>query len=334
MTPRVSVLLPVRDAAATLEAALRSVARQSFGDFECLVVDDGSHDASAEIAVRFARRDRRFIPVRWGRRGLVAALGTGAAHCRGELVARMDADDVMHRERLQTQIAMLDARPELTAVGCHVRIFPRSPQRPGRLAYEAWLNSVRSAEDVAREAFVECPVAHPTLTIRRAALERHGYREASWPEDYDLVLRLLAAGAKLANAPRRLHAWRDSDHRLSRRHPRYAIRAFVACKAEFLARGFLAAHRRYVLWGFGGTGRALRRELDRFDRRPAYVIELHPGRLGNVIHGARVVPPEALGDLPRLPVVASVAGAEARRRIRAHLDRLGLIETVDYVCAA
>lgn len=334
MSPRVSVLLPVRDAAATLEAALRSVARQSLSDFECVVVDDGSHDASPRIATRFAQRDRRFVPVRRGRHGLVPALRAGLARCRGELVARMDADDLMHRDRLATQVALLDARADLAAVGSLVRTFPRSAQNAGRLAYETWLNGVRDPEDVAREAFVECPIAHPTLTIRRAVLERHGYRETRWPEDYDLVLRLLEAGAKLANAPRRLHAWRDSQDRLSRRHWRYAISAFVACKAAFLARGLLAAHERYVLWGFGHTGRALHRELARLDRRPACVIELHPGRLGNVIHGAPVLPPEALGALPDLPVVASVAGADARSRIRAHLDALGRTETVDYVCAA
>lgn len=333
-SPRFSVLIPAFDAAATLGAALESVRRQREASLECVVVDDGSRDDTSAIARRFAERDARFRVLSQPNRGIVAALELGRASCRGRYVARMDADDLMHRRRLELQGALLDGAPRLAAVGCHVRLFPRAALRDGLRAYEAWLNGIRSPEDVAREAFVECPLAHPTLTLRREVLDTFGYRDMGWPEDYDLVLRLLAAGHHLGVLPRRLLGWRDGPSRLSRTSGVYSQERFVACKAAFLAETFLANAADYVLWGYGGTGRALARALLGRDRRPSHIVELHPGRLGNCIQGAPVIPPSALEALRPPRIVVSVAGAKARREIRGALGGMGFVEGSGYVMAA
>jgi glycosyltransferase involved in cell wall biosynthesis len=332
--PRVSVLLPARDAATTLPLCLRSIERQTEPHWECIVVDDASRDETREVAERSAARDSRFRVVAGEGAGLVAALLRGFEHCRAPLIARMDADDWMHRDRLRAQCAALEAAPELAGVGCHVRLFPRNGLREGRRTYESWLRSLRTPEDVRRDAFVECPLAHPTWLLRREVLEAHPYRECDWPEDYDLLLRLLGSGQNLGVVPRRLLGWRDSPARLSRVHPNYADDRFTACKAEYLAAGFLANLDRYVLWGYGGTGRALRRELAERGREPSHIVELHPGRLGQRIHGAPVIPPQALREIDCPRIVVSVAGAGPRSEIRAALARMGFRELQDYICAA
>ena len=107
-----------------------------------------------------------------------------------------------------------------------------------------------------------------------------------------------------------------------------------AIKAAFLAAHFLAGTETYILWGFGDTGRSLHRELLRHGKRPSHVVEVHPGRLGNVIHGAPVVAYDRLPRLPRRPVVVSVAGEEPRRQIREALAAMGFRELQDFVCAA
>lgn len=332
--PAISVLLPVFNGEATLAAALASVARQSIDDWECRIVDDGSDDRSAELARGWAETDPRFRLSRLPHQGLVSALAHGTTLCRGDLIARMDADDLMHRDRLRLQLEALRDDPGLDAVGCHVRLFPRSGLGRGSRAYEAWLNGIGDDDAVARECWIECPVAHPSLMIRGESLQHFGYRDPGWPEDYDLVLRMLTSGRRIGVVPRRLLSWRHTPGRHSRNSPTYGIDRFTECKAEYLVRSFLKRDDSYILWGYGQTGRTLRAALERRGRRPSHIVELHPGRLGNRIHGAPVVLPTSLPGLRRRPLVVSVAGAGPRHQIRAALAAMGFRERADFICAA
>lgn len=308
--------------------------RQTFVDWECIVVDDGSTDTTAECVQQFAEIDTRVRLVSREHQGLVAALQVGLAMCRGAFVARMDSDDVMHRRRLEEQCAMLESDGSLDAVGCHVRMFPRDSLADGSRAYETWLNAIDTPDDVRNEAFVECPIAHPTLMMRRKRLAELGYRDQGWPEDYDLILRILTSGGRIGMSPQRHLAWRRHDGQLSRTDATYGLDRFTRCKAEFLARSFLAGGDRYILWGHGSTGRALRRELLALGKSPSHIVEVHPRRLGNRIAGAEVIPIEQLPHVPRLPIVVSVAGQVARGRIRIALAEIGFVEIEDFVCAA
>ncbi len=332
--PRVSVLLPVHQAEATLPACLESLRRQSFEDWDCVLVDDGSTDATVALARQSIGGDRRFTILERPHRGLVETLNAGLAHCRGEYVARMDADDLMTRARLEHQTQGLDADASLVGVGSHVRIFPRRAMGSGLRAYERWLRSIDGPECVRREAFVECPVPHPTWMVRREVLAAYPYRDAGWPEDYDLLLRLLGDGLAFGVIPRPLLAWREHARRLTHTADAYRIEQFPRLKAAHLRRGFLSATETYILWGYGQTGRALRRALLAHDRRPSYIVEVHPGRLGQRIHGAEVIPPERLAALRGQPVVTSVAGAGPRNEVRNALLGMGFAELRDFVCAA
>lgn len=337
------------NAETTIETCLRSVVRQTHGNWECVVVDDGSTDHSARIVRQYAARDSRVRLVDSPHRGLVASLNLGIDHCRAPFIARIDADDWMHRERLALQVAELKTNPQLCGVGCHVRLFPRPTTshngeralpgeadnaRKGRGGYEAWINGIITSQDVAREAYIECPIAHPALMIRRDVMTDCRYRDMGWAEDYDLVLRLLNDGASLAVVPHRLLAWRDHEARLSRTSNTYSIAKFIACKAHHLSESLLKDQKEYVLWGYGDTGRAIANALASRGRHPSHIVELHPRRIGNTIRGAPVIHPDDLAVLERKPLVASVAGAGARNEIRAALEAIGYVERKDFVCTA
>jgi glycosyltransferase involved in cell wall biosynthesis len=334
LRPRVSVLLPAFDAETTLHASLRSVQRQTETHWQCVIVDDGSRDGTGRVARAFADADNRFEVFATPHRGVVEALSAGLERCRGRVIARMDADDLMHRQRLKDQLQLFESRPELAALGSHVRLFRRRGVRDGLRAYERWLNGIDSPQRVREEAFVECPIAHPTLMIRAEILRSHGYRDRGWPEDYDLILRLLTAGHEGGGVPRRLLLWRDAPGRLWRTGRAYAQARFTACKARYLASSLLGAGDEYILWGYGETGKALRSALHAEGKRPSHIVELHPRRLGKTIHGAPVIAPPDLARLPRRPMIVSVAGERAREEIRTELRGMGYRETADFVCAA
>ncbi len=138
--PEVSVLLPVRDGTRTLALAMLSVLEQSFRDFELLVLDDGSVDASPDIALRFG--DPRVRLLRDGmKRGLAARLNQGIAAATGRYIARMDADDVCFPDRFARQVARLNSEPSLDLVACRTLVFDDSGAviglSPFRLSHEA-----------------------------------------------------------------------------------------------------------------------------------------------------------------------------------------------------
>jgi glycosyltransferase involved in cell wall biosynthesis len=338
LTPRVSVLLPVRDALPFLGDCLASLAAQSLGDFEVVAVDDGSRDGSHELLAATARRDRRLRLLRQPRRGLVAALNRGLAACRAPYVARLDADDLAARRRLELQAAALDVDPELGVLSCRVRHFPSSAVGRGFRIYERWLNRLVSHEQIVRERFIESPLPHPSVMARRRVLQgAGGYRDRGWPEDYDLWLRLAAAGIRFAKLPRCLVGWRAHAGRLTHTDRRYAVERFLACKAHHLARGPLAG-RQPVIWGAGQTGRRLAKHLEREGFRPAAFVDIDPQKIGGSLRRRPVLAadelPRLLADLDRPLVVTAVSSRGARALIRARLENWGLQEGVGFWCAA
>ncbi len=331
-TPVVSVLMPVRDSAATLPAAVASICRQSLGDFEVIAVDDGSTDSSRAILDEWARRDGRVRVESSGGAGLVAALETGRRRVRAPLVARMDADDVSHPERLRLQVRHLQEHPRLAGTGCRVRLFPRGRMRAGWRRYEGWVNSLTSAEQIRRERFVESPLVHPSVVLRTEALEQAGgYRDEDWPEDYDLWLRLMHSGKSLDKVPRTLLFWRVSPRRHSLTHPRYLPGRFLDLKLAHLMAGPMKNISNVVLWGAGKNGRRWARRLAGRGVRVEGFIDVDPAKIGRQLNGIPVCGPERAGQ-PGLPfVLGAVAAAGARPLIREALSRAGKIEGPDFL---
>src|SRR5437867_2313452 len=147
MTPRVSVLLPARNAAATLGETLASLQAQTLGDFEVVLVDDHSRDDTVAVARRAWGSDARLHIVRPPQQGLVEALRAGLDECRADLVARLDADDIAEPERLAAQAELLSARRDLHIAGSFVRCFADAPLGDGYRLYETWLNSLVDHDD-------------------------------------------------------------------------------------------------------------------------------------------------------------------------------------------
>jgi len=326
------VLLPARNAAPTIEAALRGILGQRAAPpFEVVCVDDASSDGTAEALARVARCDGRVRVIQGEGHGLVAALRLGLASCRGELIARMDADDLVHPDRLRLQAELLARDVSLAAVGSLVRCFP-GPLTPGLARLEAWLDSVVTWEQCETARFIEAPLVHPSTIFRREALDSvGGWRDAGWAEDWDLLLRLSAAGWRMAKVPRVLFFWRDSPGRLTRRGEAYRPERMIELRAEHLARGPLR-ERPFDVWGAGPTGKRLARALEARGMRPRRFWDVDPRK--RVARGLRVAPPAELGAPDGALILCAVGAAGARDDIRAELAPRGYQEGRDFLFAA
>ncbi len=326
-----SVLLPARNAAATLPDALAGVLAQEGAALEVVCVDDGSTDATGDILSEAARRDRRVRVVQGAGRGLVEALNLGLAHCRGELIARMDADDLVHPHRLRLQEDLLAREPALGAAGSLVRCFP-GPLTPGLARLEQWLDQQVSAQQCRDARFIESPLVHPSATFRREALEAvGGWQDHGWAEDWDLFLRLIEHGFELAKVPEVLLWWRDSPERLTRTGAVYRAEQMVRLRAHYLARGPLR-DRPFDIWGAGPTGKRLARALEQHGLRPRCFYDID--RSKQVARGARVLHESALPPPGEALLLCAVGAAGAREEIRALISARGYLEGRDSLFAA
>ncbi|MFZ6026732.1 MAG: glycosyltransferase [Chloroflexota bacterium] len=329
--PAVSVLLPCYNAASTLPEALYSLLQQSWTDFDIIAIDDGSTDDTQAVLNAWAARDSRVRVVERPHAGIIAALNTGIEASTGPLLARMDADDRCHPERLARQVAYLQAHPQVAVLGCRVAGFPAEALRGGFQMYIQWSNALIEDADIRREMFVESPLVHPSVLIRREWLARvGGYQERGWAEDYDLWLRLYLAGANFYKLPVVLLDWRETPQRLTRSDSRYSLENFLRAKAHYLARGPLAGRDAVIIWGAGMVGRRLSKHLQRQKVPLVAFVDIDPHKVGCTRRGAPILAPEALLDCwnrYRNPAVLAAVGARgARQIIRQRLETLGLRE--------
>ncbi len=325
----ISVVLPYRNAAATLAAAIDS----TLADPDCaelVAVDDGSTDDGPAIALDRARHDGRVLTLSTGGRGVAEAMAMGVSVARGDLVGRMDADDISLAGRFAAARELLEQDPRIAVGAVRVEAFPAPA--PGLLRYLAWQNGLLSAEDHARDIFVEAPVCHPSVVIRRSALEAvGGYRASTGPEDYDLWLRLDAAGFRLAKSPQVLLRWRHHDRRITVTSPSCSLARIRDLRAHFLARRL--GDRPFAVWGAGQTGKRLARALEAEGGSPRAFIDIDPDKIGRRARGLPIHGWEAAKELG-LYIVVAVGAQGARDIVRSHLYSVNLRDPEDFVCAA
>jgi glycosyltransferase involved in cell wall biosynthesis len=212
-TPAVTVVMSVYNGEEYVGEAIQSVLKQTFRDFEFIVINDGSTDETAQIIGRFD--DPRIRLVNQANQGLVASLNTGIKLARGALIARQDADDVSRPERLERQMAFMVSNADYVVVGCNL-IFIDDEGRPV-------LESPLLLDDgeLRLEMLIRSPFGHGSVMYRAEAVRRAGgYRQKYWPaEDYDLWRRLLAEG-KFANINEVLYLYRVNDEGISSQNSR------------------------------------------------------------------------------------------------------------------
>jgi glycosyltransferase involved in cell wall biosynthesis len=332
--PLVSVLLPFHNAAQTIAECIESILSQTLTAIEIIAVNDFSNDASLRLLQQYGDDRIRLIGNR--HRGLVSALNTGLAHCTAPLVARMDADDIMHGCRLEKQHAYLRKHHDVVLVAAQARKFPDELVRKGYREYMRWQNAVLSADDIQNQIYIESPFAHPSVMFRRDSVIAAGaYRQGVFPEDYELWLRLMHGGHRMEKLPQVLLDWRESDTRLSRVSANYSRNAFDKIRAHYLSQDRRIHDKTIAFWGAGRKTRQRARHLLDKGFRPEVWIDIDPKKIGNRINGIEVVEPAWLkqaaiaGNKPFL--LNYVTNHGARDIARNYLERIGYTIGRDYL---
>jgi hypothetical protein len=224
--PLVSVVLAVFDGGKYVADALDSILGQGFGDFECIVINDGSTDNTAGILQDYAQRDDRLVVVHQENRGLIAALNRGCQLVRGQYIARLDADDISVPDRFAKQVDFLARHPAVAVLGGALKLIT-----PTGVSFYEWqcpLDDRQIKEALQRG---NC-MRHSAIMMRKDAFEATGgYRRAFLhAEDYDLWLRM-AERFEMANLPDVLVHCRVHPHQVSATHLRQQTLSSLAAQA-------------------------------------------------------------------------------------------------------
>ena len=329
--PKVSVVLPFYNAEKTLSMALQSISDQEFSDWECVMVDNNSNDGSRDIAAGWESRDPRFRLSDEKKQGVMFASNRGCEVAQGRYIARMDADDVARPRRLGLQCEFLDRHPDFGAVAGLVTHVGDPDTTGGFMRFVEWSNSLISYEEVYQRRFIEAPIVNPTAMWRRETMKQHGlYLAGDFPEDYEMWLRWLDQGVKIAKVPEVVLDWHDSEGRLTRTHPIYSDRAFYEIKSQYLAK-WLSEQNPYhpEVWVWGAS---------RISRRRARILEQHGIRIETYIDTkrSRQLDKEVIyyEDLPVAGegfILTYIRQMDNREKIQAFLKERGYEEGKDYL---
>ena len=311
MQVEVSVILPFYNAEKTLFNAVQSILLQTFTNFELLLVDNNSTDLSCEIADNMAREDKRIKVLSDKRKGVANAMNKGLENSIGTFIARMDADDISHPERLHEQVEFLKKNPEIGLVGSKVKYISHLENSAGFERFVRWSNSFCSPYEIELNRFIEIPIINPTLLLRKVIYQKYsGCVHGDFPEDYEMQLRFLDRGVKMAKIDVPLLEWHDYPSRLTRTDERYSSEAFFRTKARYFvlwSKQNNPFHPKIWIWGAGRKTRQRAKLLEKEGMQIDGYIDVVKTK--NALHYTQIPP------AGKFIIVAMVANYGAREQI-------------------
>jgi glycosyltransferase involved in cell wall biosynthesis len=199
--PKISVVMSVYNCEKYIKEAIYSILNQNFGDFEFIIINDGSTDKTREIIEEY--KDERIKVINNKNKGLTKSLNEGIELAKGEYIARMDADDISLRERFEKQVEFLDFNTDIYMCGTWAEfidengVFLKDFKRP------------ITDKEIKKELLFHNPFIHSSVMIRKSVFDKVGlYNESfRYAQDYELWTRVVAK-LKTANLPEALLKYR------------------------------------------------------------------------------------------------------------------------------
>lgn len=304
----VSIIMPAKNAAAYLEACLESIINQSYVHWELLVTNDHSTDDTLSIIEAFSKRDNRIHVFQNKGKGIIPALQTAYANAKGTLITRMDADDLMSKDKMEWLVKT--CKNENTLATGLVRYFSDHDLGEGYQKYTAWLNANLQSENPFQDIYKECVIPSPCWMLHKTTFEYLGAFDGDrYPEDYDLCFRMRQANLAVHAVDQVLHHWRDYPTRSSRTDENYLDNRFLDIKVHYFLQDDLDTDKALVLWGAGKKGKTIAKLLAA-QGVAFHWISNNPKKIGHTIHEVIIQGEEILEDHPSAQVIVAVAAPE------------------------
>lgn len=329
--PLVSILTPFKNTARFLTECIDSILKQTYTNWELLIVDDHSTDNSYTLIETFAKADQRITLLKNSGNGIIDALKLAYKHSSGELITRMDSDDIMFSNKLEVLANNLqDYGKQHVAVGL-VKYFNANGVGPGYKSYETWLNNLTKTGNNYAEIYKECVIPSPCWMVYREDLEACGaFHPNVYPEDYDLTFRFYKHGFKCIPCNTVIHKWRDYSTRTSRTHIHYAQNHFTTLKVQHFLDIDYDTSKTLVIWGAGTKGKLMASLFLERNIKFEWICD-NPNKIGKHIYGKRMLNFDALAQIKNPQSLITVANKQAQKEIKAYLNKLKLQAFKDYI---
>ncbi len=288
--PLVSIITPFKNAAETIVETAQSILAQSHTNWEWILINDHSNQDELTVLENLLKDPRIRVFNNEGN-GIVDALVTGEKHIQGTFVTRMDADDIMPTDKLESFLEVLNNSPQHIVTGLVTYFSESGPVSDGYRNYEKWLNDRVLEQDFYEHIYRECPVASANWCMRTSDhFACGGFQNLRYPEDYDLVFRWEKAGLQIKGLEKITHLWREHPLRTSRNSTHYAQESFFRLKiSEFVAR----EKNPVALLGTGQKGRLTAKLL--IEQGVSFLWVSHePEKFSNGIYSVPIFGAEAM----------------------------------------
>ena len=328
--PLNSILIPFKNTAEFLPECLQSIINQSYKNWELLIVDDASTDDSFKLVEDFTNKDSRIQLFKNNGFGIIRALRLAFSKSKGELITRMDSDDIMFPNKLEIlSNNLLKYGKKHVTIGL-VKYFSEMGIGDGYSKYETWINNLTQNGKNYSELYKECVIPSPCwMVYREDLIHADAFNPNRYPEDYDLTFRFYENSYKCIPCSTVLHQWRDYATRASRTNPHYAYDSLLNIKLHYFLKLDYNNTRPLTLWGAGNKGKKIAKTLIE-NEVPFHWICDNPKKIGRDIYGQELKPFNYLKQIKNPQSIITVANAEAQKQIRAYLKKLELQSMKDY----
>lgn len=329
--PLISILTPFKNTEFFLSECIESIIHQTYTNWELLIIDDHSTDNSYRLVENYVKKDSRIKLYKNDGEGIINALQLAFKKSKGDMITRMDSDDIMTPNKINILVNnLLTHGKKHVAVGL-VKYFNVNGVGPGYKSYEKWLNELTKTGENYNEIYKECVIPSPCwMTFREDLIICGAFNPNIYPEDYDLTFRFYKHGYKCIPCNDVIHNWRDYSTRTSRTHIHYAQNHFTTLKTHHFLDIDYNKDKTLVIWGAGTKGKLMASIF--LDRNiPFKWICDNPKKIGKDIYGKKLLAFNALSELKNTQSLITVANKNAQKEIRYYLSSLQLEPVKDYI---